>query len=53
MLRFAILTVSDRSFSGVRPDLSGPALVNAISDIAGLLLKLLLSPMMKSLSNRN
>ena len=30
MPRFAILTVSDRSAQGVRPDASGPALVQAI-----------------------
>ncbi len=29
-LRFAILTVSDRSFSGIRADLSGPVLVSAV-----------------------
>jgi molybdenum cofactor synthesis domain-containing protein len=30
MIRFAILTVSDRSARGERPDLSGPALVEAV-----------------------
>jgi len=30
VLRFGIVTVSDRSFSGKRPDLSGPALKNSI-----------------------
>jgi len=30
MIRFAILTVSDRSARGERPDLSGPALVDAV-----------------------
>jgi molybdopterin adenylyltransferase len=30
-LRFAILTVSDRSFRGERPDLSGPALEELVS----------------------
>lgn len=29
-LRFAILTISDRSFSGTRADLSGPVLVRAV-----------------------
>ncbi len=32
MLRFGILTVSDRSARGERPDLSGPALAQAISE---------------------
>lgn len=30
MITFAVLTVSDRSAAGVRPDLSGPALVQAV-----------------------
>ena len=34
MLRFGILTISDRSARGERPDLSGPALAQAISDHA-------------------
>jgi molybdopterin adenylyltransferase len=29
---FAILTISDRSFQGLRPDLSGPALVQAVEE---------------------
>lgn len=29
-MRFGVLTVSDRSYQGTRPDLSGPALVSAI-----------------------
>jgi molybdenum cofactor synthesis domain-containing protein len=32
MLTFSILTVSDRSFSGIRPDLSGPALSHFVSN---------------------
>ncbi len=32
MLRFAILTVSDRSFQGQREDRSGPALAHAVSE---------------------
>jgi molybdopterin adenylyltransferase len=31
-LRFGILTVSDRSARGERPDLSGPALVALVTD---------------------
>ncbi len=30
MITFAVLTVSDRSAAGIRPDLSGPALVQAV-----------------------
>jgi len=30
-MRFGILTISDRSWRGERPDLSGPALANAIA----------------------
>lgn len=32
MIRFAILTVSDRSSQGVRPDLSGPALAELVDE---------------------
>ncbi len=32
MMFFSILTISDRSFSGIRPDLSGPALFQYITE---------------------
>ncbi len=32
MLRFAVLTVSDRSYAGIREDLSGPALCKSVVD---------------------
>jgi molybdenum cofactor synthesis domain-containing protein len=32
MIRFAIVTVSDRSSQGLRPDLSGPALMELITE---------------------
>ena len=32
-MRFAIITVSDRSYQGVRPDFSGPALVEKVSNM--------------------
>lgn len=35
MIRYAILTVSDRSAKGERPDLSGPALVAAVERTNG------------------
>ena len=31
-IRVGVLTVSDRSFNGSRPDLSGPALVHALEE---------------------
>ena len=34
-IRFAILTVSDRSSKGIRPDTSGTALVNAVKQAGG------------------
>jgi molybdenum cofactor synthesis domain-containing protein len=33
MLSFGIITVSDRSYAGLRPDLSGPALVAAVEHL--------------------
>ena len=36
-LRFAIITVSDRSSRGERPDASGPALVDFIKSKGGMI----------------
>ena len=33
MIRFGIITISDRSYEGIRPDASGPALVAEITKI--------------------
>ncbi|MGC8604604.1 MAG: MogA/MoaB family molybdenum cofactor biosynthesis protein [Desulfomonilaceae bacterium] len=34
MLRVAVLTVSDRSSEGIRPDASGPALIKRVKDLS-------------------
>src|SRR5512136_939357 len=38
-IRIGILTISDRSFHGQRPDLSGPALTQAITEHGWLVVK--------------
>ncbi|RMF49651.1 MAG: MogA/MoaB family molybdenum cofactor biosynthesis protein [Anaerolineae bacterium] len=44
MLRFGILTVSDRSARGERPDLSGPALQQAVEAADGIVVRTGLVP---------
>lgn len=43
-LRVAILTVSDRSFRGERPDLSGPALGKAVEELGWQVVKTTIVP---------
>jgi len=44
MLRVAVLTVSDRSFEGVRPDMSGPALVDKVRSLSWLVVETAVCP---------
>lgn len=39
MIRVAILTISDRSYRGERPDLSGPALAEAVQELGWSLVR--------------
>jgi len=43
-LRVGILTVSDRSWSGERPDASGPALVEAVQAQGWLVVRRMILP---------
>ncbi len=43
-ISFAILTISDRSFAQLRPDLSGPALVKEISEFGGKIIETRIVP---------
>jgi molybdopterin adenylyltransferase len=39
IIRYAILTISDRSSQGIRPDTSGAALVDAVEQAGGLIIR--------------
>ncbi len=43
-IRFAILTISDRSSKGIRPDTSGTGLANAVEQVGGEIIKTAIIP---------